>query len=388
MMERKNIQFFFLSLIFSLLLFSSIALAVPGDWWGIVSIDSAIAANGTVVSAYVNNTTSVVGNTTVGTFWECKISNCSGFYLIHVNGSSGDKISFKVFGVNVTQMEQDWSSGDHSQLNLTMNKTASGTSCTYAGGCSGGYCVHNYCRSASTYCGDGSCDSGETCTSCSSDCGSCATTTTTLAGGGGGGGGSPSEITPKPISPGESGLFEYNDSTLSIVNVSVTVNKTVTYAKINTVKSITQPPTIAIGAPGIIYQYLTITKTNIDDSEITNVKFTFKVEKSWITANNVDPNTIVVYRYVDSIWVALPTTRIGEDATYYYFEAISPGLSVFAVSGQRITAATTTTIPGQTTTTTTLPGAAPYNWTMFFAGFVILILMAVFYFFFKPKKVK
>lgn len=48
-----------------------------------------------------------------------------------------------------------------------------GSSCTGNSECLNGYCVHNICRSSSTYCGDGYCDSGESCSSCSLDCVSC-----------------------------------------------------------------------------------------------------------------------------------------------------------------------------------------------------------------------
>jgi len=54
-------------------------------------------------------------------------------------------------------------------------KTTDGSSCTLASQCSGGYCVHNICRSTSIYCGDGYCDTGEDCSSCSEDCGICPT---------------------------------------------------------------------------------------------------------------------------------------------------------------------------------------------------------------------
>jgi len=59
---------------------------------------------------------------------------------------------------------------------IIQEKQDDGASCTYADSCLGGYCVHNICRSSSTYCGDGYCDSGETCSSCSTDCGVCPTT--------------------------------------------------------------------------------------------------------------------------------------------------------------------------------------------------------------------
>ena len=52
-----------------------------------------------------------------------------------------------------------------------------GAYCNSNSECSSSYCVHNYCRNIATYCGDGYCDSGESCSSCSSDCGACLTPT-------------------------------------------------------------------------------------------------------------------------------------------------------------------------------------------------------------------
>jgi PGF-CTERM protein len=63
---------------------------------------------------------------------------------------------------------------------------------------------------------------------------------------------------------------------------------------------------------------------------------------------------------------AVPTSRIGDDATHVTFQADSPGLSVFAVQGAAIQATPTTTVtPTETTTpvtetpTTTAPTETP-----------------------------
>lgn len=68
-----------------------------------------------------------------------------------------------------------------------------GSSCSSNEVCESGHCVHSVCRPSDPYCGDDYCDSGESCSSCSGDCGSCPVTTTPSSsgssGGGGGGGG-------------------------------------------------------------------------------------------------------------------------------------------------------------------------------------------------------
>jgi hypothetical protein len=166
----------------------SLAYAIPGSWYGYVTLDGATAADSTIVDAYIIS--SIAGTATVGTV------QSNGYYLIHVLGNAGDSVSFRIYGNNVTQAAQIWSAGfHHPNFNLTATSTVNGQACpTYSGytsgtnvanlGCLGGYCVHSLCRAASTYCGDAFCDTGETCSSCSTDCGSCS----------GGGSGSSSSI--------------------------------------------------------------------------------------------------------------------------------------------------------------------------------------------------
>ncbi|MCK4589852.1 MAG: hypothetical protein KAT77_05380 [Nanoarchaeota archaeon] len=176
-----------------LILTLSLAQAIPSSWYGYVTLDASTAADNAVVDAYINS--AIAGSTTVGAV------QSNGYYLVHVTGNAGDSISFKIYGNNVTEAAQTWAAGfQHPFFNLTATSAANGAACpTYTGytsgnnvanlGCAGGYCVHNLCRATSTHCGDGHCDTGETCSSCSSDCGSCDD------GGGGGGGGSSSSTT-------------------------------------------------------------------------------------------------------------------------------------------------------------------------------------------------
>lgn len=71
-------------------------------------------------------------------------------------------------------------------------KKGNGLSCNESSDCFDGYCVWDVCRASSVYCGDGHCDSGEDCSSCSGDCGACQTSNApsgTSGGDGSGGGG-------------------------------------------------------------------------------------------------------------------------------------------------------------------------------------------------------
>ena len=75
--------------------------------------------------------------------------------------------------------------------------------------------------------------------------------------------------------------------------------------------------------------------SGISDSQLENVKIRFRVSKDWVSSNEIDPNTIALYRYENS-WTKLPTSKLSDSALYYNYEATSPGFSIFAISGSKI----------------------------------------------------
>ncbi len=91
--------------------------------------------------------------------------------------------------------------------------------------------------------------------------------------------------------------------------------------------------------PGMLYQYDNVTHEKILDSQIIPpVRLDFRVTKAWIRDNNIDVSTIALFRFSGGSWQPLETTAAGENATYYYFRSSSPGLSLFAITGQQRTA--------------------------------------------------
>ena len=282
-----------------------------------------------------------------------------------------------------------------------------GTACTQNAQCNSGYCVDGYCCSSAcsgscnncnvaghlgtctdvnTLCAktDSSCYcSGGSCKACGSGATCTASYTCYSPGGGGGGGGGATTTTLPPVIQGATipnisanGTGQASFTGLPITDISIKSKNNVTNVRITITKTDAQPATVAIGAPGETYAYLSIDKANITDSDITEVKIKFKVEKSWIANNNIDVSQIALYRYVNGQWIKLPTVKLSEDSTYIYFESTSPGLSVFAITGQHLV--TTTTIPSVTTTrisptTTTQPTGAGWTSTLI----TVLIITAV-----------
>ena len=89
-----------------------------------------------------------------------------------------------------------------------------------------------------------------------------------------------------------------------------------------------------------IYRYvdikLTSNETYVTEDGIYSMSFKFQVEKSWVKENNITVKSITMLRYHDDKWQKLDTEGVSDDATYYYFEAVTPGLSTFAVVGSNI----------------------------------------------------
>jgi len=198
-------------------------------------------------------------------------------------------------------------------------------------------------------CGDGYCDIGETSSNCAADCGSATTTTSS------GGGGTVITTTNKvitiiqsasPSSPAIATIESSKAKDLKVDEVKVEVKDTVTNAQISVKESsLPSGANIAISTDvGATYKYLDIS-TTIPSPSIDKVIISFKVEKSWLEKNGIDSSTISLQRYSNSQWNKLTTSKVSEDATYIYFDAESPGLSVFAVTGEKTSETTEPTTP-------------------------------------------
>jgi PGF-pre-PGF domain-containing protein len=124
---------------------------------------------------------------------------------------------------------------------------------------------------------------------------------------------------------------------VAITQITIHTKQTVQDVSV-TVEQSLEPPLggLAVGAPPVLYRYLKIVYENILDEDVDYIIIEFRVPKSWMAANGIGENTIALHRYdpITGTWTSLPTTKIGEDATYVYYQATSPGLSVFAITGK------------------------------------------------------
>jgi len=195
-------------------------------------------------------------------------------------------------------------------------------------------------------------------------------------------------------------------SDLGVESVDITfasdvMNVRITIEKLSEMPStVTTPVGVITSSGGLVYAYLQIDCT-VSNDDIDSATIRFKVPKSWVTENEVNPDTIALSRYADNAWTKLTTTRTGEDDDYYYFSATTTGFSVFAITGEPVSAvptttttiapATTTTVPGVTTTTipvttTTLPSeeeTPAWMWAL-----VVIVIVAIGFAYWKREKIE
>jgi len=183
------------SSIISLIISLSIVFAVPGTWAGYAHMGGSAAADDVVVTGVLNNA-SWAHNTSIGGS-EYDPGVPQGYYALSIDGSPGDYVNFRICGILVSMVSQDWSSGSHyngtsPNFNLSVSKLTGGTSCSYSCACSGNYC----CSGATEYTdgtGSGTCQA--------SACAAATTTAPAAAGGGGGGGGVATTTAPVTTAP-------------------------------------------------------------------------------------------------------------------------------------------------------------------------------------------
>ncbi len=130
---------------------------------------------------------------------------------------------------------------------------------------------------------------------------------------------------------------ELKDTKTGLTLVEFSAKKIVANVKLTVQKLEGKPASITsdpVSASGNVYKYINITKENIADADMDKAKINFKVEKSWLSANNFTASQIALKRYV-SQWELLNTTMTSQDNNYSYYTAQTPGFSIFAVSADK-----------------------------------------------------
>ncbi|MBI4020951.1 MAG: PGF-pre-PGF domain-containing protein [Candidatus Aenigmarchaeota archaeon] len=156
--------------------------------------------------------------------------------------------------------------------------------------------------------------------------------------GGGGGGGSTTSTDPKAtkiwgiINPATEATFEITKTEIGISEIAFSVANPAQNVQI-TVQKLSDKPAALPETGTSVYQYVEITKTNLEDSALLGAaKIQFKIPNSWLAENGIDKAAVALHRYT-SQWDALPTTLLSTDVNSTSYQATTPGFSTFAIGG-------------------------------------------------------
>jgi PGF-pre-PGF domain-containing protein len=135
------------------------------------------------------------------------------------------------------------------------------------------------------------------------------------------------------ISPLSPASFTFPSDRSPVFEVSITARELCYYVKV-TVETLEEKPNDMPDPGGETYRYLRVEKEGIQDRAIEKAEIKFRVEKSWLTENNIDK--VFLSKNVGGGWEELPTRELMEDDAYFYYSAATSGFSYFAIIGRRV----------------------------------------------------
>ncbi|WP_317136145.1 PKD domain-containing protein [Methanochimaera problematica] len=84
-----------------------------------------------------------------------------------------------------------------------------------------------------------------------------------------------------------------------------------------------------------VYEYEKATLYKTSSDSMKDADLFFKVEKKWLSGKGYKQGDVVMKHYVNGGWESLPTYFVREDAGFYYYKAITPSFSYFAITVEK-----------------------------------------------------
>ena len=138
------------------------------------------------------------------------------------------------------------------------------------------------------------------------------------------------------ITQGEPAVFAITNANIYnyISEITINSNTEASNVKVTVKKHNSRPSSVSSAPSKSVYKYLEINLDNLDNTALDNAELKFSVEKIWLSANNIDKNTVILLRYNSGSWNELPTSFRNEETNYIHYIATTPGFSVFAIAGE------------------------------------------------------
>ncbi len=149
---------------------------------------------------------------------------------------------------------------------------------------------------------------------------------------GGGGSSTRTSKTWLVLEKGETATMSITSSSVHLRKISVEIKREADKMKVEVSKSSSEPSSVNVSIEGEVYQYLKINDYFVNNTVIDSIEFEFRVEKSWLSDNNVEKEDVVLMHYKDDKWEELSTEITGEDSTYINYKATSSSFSYYAIA--------------------------------------------------------
>ncbi|MDP3733723.1 MAG: PGF-pre-PGF domain-containing protein [Nanoarchaeota archaeon] len=133
------------------------------------------------------------------------------------------------------------------------------------------------------------------------------------------------------LNAGEVAVVDVTDKSVGVTKVSFGVTQT-SYGGWVRVSKRDNAPLTAEAFTKKMYKVVEVTtSTALKESDLTNRKIEFRVEKSWLQSSGLSASDVTMYRLVNNEWVALAVTAGQDDGTNVHYSATTPGFSFFLI---------------------------------------------------------
>ncbi|HLD07411.1 MAG TPA: PGF-pre-PGF domain-containing protein, partial [Candidatus Nanoarchaeia archaeon] len=120
---------------------------------------------------------------------------------------------------------------------------------------------------------------------------------------------------------------------ISVEQVRITVDSALSNAEVKVASLGSKKPDTLPAPAGAAYQFLEISRKNIEEKNLKEATITFKVPGSWLEKEEVGEDEVLLQRYT-SAWEELETRKTKNVGSTVFYEADTPGFSYFVVTGR------------------------------------------------------
>ena len=133
------------------------------------------------------------------------------------------------------------------------------------------------------------------------------------------------------VPPNSTARFDFTLSESPVYLVSFNVSSSVRNARVTVSNDSEPPPDVSEDYNGSVYSYVTVNKSNVDDSVVSDVTINFNVDKDFVSDHNDSEDDVAFLRYIDDEWVETETRLISSAGSTYSYQASSYGFGYYAI---------------------------------------------------------